>query len=73
MEVVESVCSRWGPGGSPPAGTLTGALGVELVGHVQQRQQCHQAVVPIGLDEVMTRDGCWVNVMLSERSDESLG
>lgn len=61
------------PWGSPPAGMLTRALGMELVGHVQQRQQCHHAVVPIGLDKVMTRNGCRVDVMLPEWSNESLG
>lgn len=73
MGIEASVCPRWPPGGPPPAGSLTGALGAELVGHVQQRQQGHQAVVTIGLNEVMTCNGCRVNVMLPEWSDESLG
>lgn len=55
------------------AGALTGALGAELVGHVQQGQQGHQAVVAVGLDEVVSGDGCGVDVMLSEGSNESLG
>lgn len=73
MGIEASVCPRWPPGGPSPAGSLTGALGAELVGHVQQRQQGHQAVVTIGLNEVMTCNGCRVNVMLPEWSDESLG
>lgn len=63
-------CGPWSP---PPAGVLTGALGVELVGHVQQRQQCHQAVVPVGLDEVVPCDRRGVDVMLPEGADEGLG
>lgn len=50
----------------------TWALGAELVGHVEQGQQHHQAVVPVGLDEVVPRDGCGVDVVLPERPDERL-
>lgn len=57
----------------PPPGTgRTCALGVELVGHVQQWEQRHQAVVTIGLDEVVPRDGCGVDVVLPEGADKGL-
>lgn len=46
---------------------------MEFVGHVQQRQERHQAVVTIGLNEVMPRDGCGVDVVLPEWPDEGLG
>lgn len=56
-----------------PAAVLTWTLGSELVGHIQQRQKCHQTVVTIGLNEVMPRDGCRVDVVLPEWPDEGLG
>lgn len=50
----------------------TWCVGHELVGHVSERQDGDHAVVSIGLNEVVPRDGRWVNVMLSEGADECL-
>lgn len=44
----------------------------ELVGHASKRNQTDGKVVTVCLDEVMTSDRCWVNVMLTEWPDQSL-
>ena len=52
--------------------SLTSLVRQELVGHMCQRQYCEHAVVPIGLNEVVSRDGCGVNVVFPERTYEWL-
>lgn len=52
--------------------TLTGGEGEDVEGHVCQRDNGQHAVVSVGLDEVVTCDGCGVDVVLSERTYKSL-
>lgn len=51
---------------------LTGGEGENVEGHVCQRDYGQHAVVSVGLDEVVTRDGRGVDVVLSERTYKSL-
>ena len=51
---------------------LTWRRGAERVGHVCERQDGDHAVVSVGLDEVVARDGRGVNVVLPEWTDERL-
>lgn len=53
-------------------GELTGGEGEEVEGHVCQGDDGQHAVVSIGLNEIMTGDGCGVDVVLSERTYEGL-
>lgn len=57
---------------SIPSLSLTWLVRQELVGHMCQGQYCEHAVVPIGLYEVMSSDGCGVNVVFPEWADECL-
>lgn len=47
-------------------------LGGKAPGHAGQHWNGHHEVVPIGLNEVMPRDWCWIDVMLSERTYKCL-
>lgn len=51
---------------------LTGGEGEEVEGHVCQGDDRQHAVVSIGLDKIMTGDGCGVDVVLSEGTYEGL-
>lgn len=51
---------------------LTRGEGEEVEGHVCQGDNSQHAVVSIGLNKIMTGDGCGVNVVLSERTNEGL-
>lgn len=51
---------------------LTGGEGEEVEGHVCQGDDSQHAVVSIGLDKIVTGDGCGVDVVLSERTYEGL-
>lgn len=44
----------------------------EVEGHVRQRDYGQHAVVTIGLNEIVTGNGCGVNVVLSKRSYKGL-
>lgn len=44
----------------------------ELVGHVSQREDGDHAVVTVGFNKVVASDGCWIDVVLSEGSNERL-
>lgn len=46
--------------------------GNKFVCHVCQWDQCHEAVVSVGLYEIMPGNCCWINMMFSKGSDESL-
>lgn len=51
---------------------LTRGEGEEVEGHVCEREKSQHAVVPIGLYEVVARDGRGVDVVLPEGAYESL-
>lgn len=51
---------------------LTRGEGEKVEGHVCKREKSQHAVIPIGLDEVMARDGRGVDVVLPEGAYESL-
>lgn len=53
-------------------GRLTRREGEEVEGHVCQGDDGQHAVVSVGLDEIVTGDGCGVDVVLSERAYEGL-
>ena len=48
------------------------SLVIYCVGHQSEGGKCNQAVIAIGLDEIMSCDGQGVNMVLTKRSDESL-
>lgn len=51
---------------------LTRREGEEVEGHVCQGDDGQHAVVAVGLDKIVAGDGCGVNVVLSEGTDEGL-
>jgi hypothetical protein len=40
--------------------------------HPSQERDCYHEVIPVGFDEIMPCDGCWVNVMLTKWPKEIL-
>lgn len=65
---VRSVSETW----KEASERLTRREGEEVEGHVCQGDDGQHAVVSVGLNKVMTGDGCGVDVVLSERTDEGL-
>lgn len=51
---------------------LTGGEGDKVEGHVCERDYGQHAVVTIGFNEVVTGDGCGVDVVLSKWSYKGL-
>lgn len=51
---------------------LTRREGEEVEGHVCQGDDGQHAVVSVGLNKIVTGDGCGVDVVLSERTYEGL-
>lgn len=51
---------------------LSRCEGHELVSHVGQERDSDSKIVPICLHEIMASDGGWVDVVLTEWTNESL-